>query len=156
MNPCHPFHRPPVPPYGRGRAALVAALALLWLTPGHAQTADAAPGIGLTTALQTFAALAAILALFIGTAWLLRRLNGGRGPAGGGPMRVVGGLSLGPRERIVLVEIEDTWLVVGIAPGQMRTLHTMPKGEPPVPDGGDGQFAHWLRRFREIPKNAEN
>jgi flagellar protein FliO/FliZ len=36
---------------------------------------------------------------------------------------------IGTRERIVLVEIGDTWIVVGLVPGQIRTLHTLPKGE---------------------------
>jgi flagellar protein FliO/FliZ len=29
----------------------------------------------------------------------------------------------------VLVEVGDTWIVVGLVPGQIRTLHTLPKGE---------------------------
>jgi flagellar biogenesis protein FliO len=45
------------------------------------------------------------------------------------PLRVVGGLMIGTRERIVLVEIGDTWIVVGLVPGQIRTLHTLPKGD---------------------------
>ena len=46
-----------------------------------------------------------------------------------GGMKVVGGVALGPRERIVLVEVGDTWLVIGLVPGQIRTLYKMPKGE---------------------------
>ncbi len=153
-----PSHRPAK---RAGVLATLAAALLAWQATGHAQTADAAaaaPGVGLSTMLQTFAILAAILAVFVGAAWLLRRLNGGRGLIGGnGPMHVVGNLPVGPRERIVLIEIEDTWLVVGIAPGQMRTLHAMPKGTLPVPPGGgDGQFAHWLRQFRDLSKNAKD
>lgn len=105
--------------------------------------------------LQTFAGLALILALFLGTAWLTRRLGGG-GPVGGnGPMRIVGALPLGPRERILLVELGDTWLVVGVTPGQMRTLHVLPKGElPPTAGGGEKQFAHWLGQFRNRPETS--
>lgn len=43
-------------------------------------------------------------------------------------MKVVGGVALGPRERIVLLEIGDEWLVIGIVPGQIRTLHRLAKG----------------------------
>ena len=99
---------------------------------------------------QTFAGLALILGLFVGAAWLLRRMNGGKASmAGKGPMRIVSSLPVGARERIVLLEIEDTWLVVGIAPGQTRTLHTMPKGTVPLETTEDGQFGHWLKQFRE-------
>ena len=45
-----------------------------------------------------------------------------------GVMKIVGGVALGPRERIVLVEVGETWLVIGIVPGQIRTLHQLPKG----------------------------
>lgn len=67
-----------------------------------------------------------IVGLLAGTAWLARKVSGGKGFGHGG-MRVIGGVALGPRERIVLVEIGDTWLVIGIVPGQIRTLHKIPK-----------------------------
>ena len=56
---------------------------------------------------------------------------------------------MGPRERIVLIEIEETWLVIGIAPRQMRTLHTLPKGTVPEEVAAEGQFGHWLKQFRD-------
>jgi len=107
--------------------------------------------------LQTFAVLALILGLFIAAAWLLRRLNGGQGLlAGAGPMRIVASLQTGPRERILLVEIEDTWLVVGIAPGQINTLHTLPKGTLPQGDqGSERPFGLWLRQFRNERRGPE-
>ena len=65
------------------------------------------------------------------------------------PFVVVGGLMISPRERIVVLEVEDTWLVVGIVPGQIKTLHTLPKGELPLPAAGDGAFGQWLKQFAE-------
>ena len=67
--------------------------------------------------------------------------------------RVVGGLMISPRERIVLIEVEDTWIVVGIVPGQIKTLHTLPKGELPPPVAGDGTFAQWLKQIAERNKH---
>ncbi|MEF8758189.1 MAG: flagellar biosynthetic protein FliO [Candidatus Accumulibacter sp. UW25] len=29
----------------------------------------------------------------------------------------------------MLLEVDDSWIVVGLVPGQIRTLHTLPKGE---------------------------
>ncbi|MGF6611808.1 flagellar biogenesis protein FliO [Paraburkholderia sp. WSM4175] len=43
-------------------------------------------------------------------------------------MKTVGGASLGGKERVAVVEIGDTWLVLGAAPGNVRLLHTMPAG----------------------------
>lgn len=122
------------------------------------EAASQVPGVSFASMLQTFAGLALVLALFVGTAWLVHRLNGGRPLAGGsGPMRVVGTLPVSPRERILLIEIEDTWLVVAVSPGQMRTLHTQPRGElPPGAAVNEGQFAHWLQRFREPPATSKH
>lgn len=125
-----------------------------------AEGVSTAPGVSFISVLQTFGALALILILFIGAAWISRRLNGSGGLTGlagdSGPLRVVSSLPLGARERILLVEIEDTWLVIGVTPGQMRTLHTLPRGELPQASApGQGQFAHWLRQFRDTKKNEK-
>lgn len=106
--------------------------------------------------LQTFAGLAFILALFICAAWLARRLGAGNGMLNGkAPLKVVGGLVISPRERILVIEIDDTWLVVGVAPGQMRTLHTLPKGELAAEAADAGKFGHWLQQFRSKPGNVD-
>ncbi|MGE5490853.1 MAG: flagellar biosynthetic protein FliO [Actinomycetota bacterium] len=109
------------------------------------------PGLSAGTYVQAFLALGFIVGLLALTAWLARKVTGGKGFGHGG-MRVVGGVALGPRERIVLVEAGDTWLVIGIVPGQIRTLHTMPKGES-MPDGlspsVDKPFAQWLKQIME-------
>lgn len=111
----------------------------------------AAPGVSAGSYLQAMLALGVIVALLVGTAWLARKITGGKGFGQGG-MRVVGGVALGPRERIVLVEAGDTWLVIGIVPGQIRTLHTMPKGESlgeGLPPAADKPFAQWLKQIME-------
>ncbi|MBI4740604.1 MAG: flagellar biosynthetic protein FliO [Betaproteobacteria bacterium] len=92
--------------------------------------------------------LAFILGLLFLAARLLRGMNGGRS-FGGGPLKVVGGLAVGARERVVLVEIGDSWLVIGIAPGQIQTLHTMPKGEAPASVAEAKPFGQWLKQFVE-------
>jgi len=33
---------------------------------------------------------------------------------------------LGQRERVVIVEVAGTWLVLGVAPGQVSKLHELP------------------------------
>ena len=63
-------------------------------------------------------------------------------------------VAVGQRERIVLVEINDTWLVVGVAPGQVRTLHSMAKAELPATQAGmatgaNGKFPEWLKQIME-------
>jgi flagellar protein FliO/FliZ len=41
----------------------------------------------------------------------------------------LGGASVGARERVVLVEVENTRLLLGVAPGQVRTLYALPARE---------------------------
>ena len=115
-----------------------------------AQTAVAeAPGVSATMMLQTVLGLALVIGVLFFAAYLLRKLNGGRGFGSNGPLRVVGGLMIGTRERIVLVEVGETWLVIGLVPGQIRTLHTLPKGELKTTGDGDRLFAQWLKQIVE-------
>lgn len=152
MSPQTP-HRLPTCRRPRPAAGVPFALAATLLPAAEAVATEAVsvPGVSFATMLQTFAGLALILALFLGAAWFARRLNGGQAFVGGnGPLCVLCTLQVGPRERILLIEVAETWLVVGVIPGQIRTLHTLPKGELPAAGiPGEGQFAHWLRQLRE-------
>ncbi len=107
---------------------------------------------------QVVVGLAAVLALVIAAAWLLKRFSS-LGGTSSGLIRIVGGAAVGQRERIVLVEVGGTWLLVGVAPGQVRTLHTMPRSESAVtpeaaaPAPADTAFSTWLRRITEKRKH---
>jgi flagellar protein FliO/FliZ len=100
--------------------------------------------VGVGGLLQVILALGFVLAVIVGLAWALRRL-GAVPQAGTGVMKIIGGISVGQRERIVLVQVGETQLVVGIAPGEIRTLHVLdrPIVVPPAPSGG-GDFAQRL------------
>ncbi|MCC6657957.1 MAG: flagellar biosynthetic protein FliO [Rhodocyclaceae bacterium] len=120
--------------------------------PGAA-LAQAAP-VGLPDAgaglLQVFIGLGVVIAAIVGALWLLKRLSAPRGAAAGA-LRVIAGAAVGPRERVVLLEVEDTWLVIGVAPGQVSALHQLPRGRlaeaPPAPAGKD--FGGWLKQVME-------
>jgi flagellar protein FliO/FliZ len=100
---------------------------------------------------QTVFGLAIVLALIWGAAWMLRRLNVGS-PSQGSAIRVLASQALGQRERVVLVEVADQWLVLGVAPGQVSALSAMPKGALPAPPSPSSplasQFASLLARAR--------
>ncbi|SMG38737.1 flagellar biosynthetic protein FliO [Paraburkholderia susongensis] len=88
---------------------------------------SAVPALGVGAVLQTFVGLAVVIGLVFGCAWLARRFGLQPGQRGG-LVKTVGGASLGGKERVAVVEIGDTWLVLGAAPGNVRLLHTMPAG----------------------------
>jgi flagellar protein FliO/FliZ len=110
------------------------------------------PGPSTAAILQMLLGLTLIIAILFAGAYLLRKLNGGRSFGSSGPLRIVGGLMLSARERIVLVEVGDSWIVVGIVPGQIKTLHTLPKGDLPAASGGEKPFALWLKQISERKK----
>jgi flagellar protein FliO/FliZ len=95
---------------------------------------------------QTLAALGVVVATIFAAAWLLRRLQSGAGLAS--PLvKTIGAAHLGPRERVVVVEVGETWLVLGVAQGSVRTLHTLPRGELPAAAATQA-FAGVLAKFK--------
>lgn len=69
-------------------------------------------------------ALLLVLGLFMAFAWLMRRFNGFQPSAKGG-LRVITGLSLGARERLVVVKAGKQQILLGVTPGQIRKLHVL-------------------------------
>ncbi len=100
---------------------LIAAIALL-LTPAAALAAPPDMAGGLFTVLLS---LALILGGFVAVAWFARRYLPGMGAQG--VVKVVATTAVGPRERVVVVEVDDTWLMLGVGGGNVRLLHTLPK-----------------------------
>lgn len=130
---------------------------LLFSLPFSAVAAETAtPAVSAGTYLQATVALALIVALLLGLTWLARKVSGSKGFGQGG-MKVIGGVALGPRERIVLLEVGDEWLVIGVVPGQIRTLHRMLKGNDmpadTLPVAGEKPFTQWLQSVTERRKH---
>jgi len=88
--------------------------------------------------------LIVVIALILGLAWAVRKY--GRLPANNQiEMKVLGGLSLGTRERAVLIEVEGKRLLLGVAPGRVETLHVMNDKEKP-----DTEFNKNLTEAMEV------
>jgi len=68
--------------------------------------------------------LGLVLAIIFFMAWIVRRM-GGMQVMGTQKIKLLGGMSLGAREKVVLVQIENKRLVLGVAQGQVNTLHVM-------------------------------
>ena len=112
-------------------------------------SSTASPGAG--GLLKTIMALTLVLGLLAGLAWMMKRF-GPKMSGGSANLRVVGALNLGGRERIMVVEVGDQWIVVGAAPGRVNALHTMPRQEGELaPTAAHGalpatHFADWLKK----------
>ena len=89
-----------------------------------ATNAPAAPAAGLA---QVTLSLALVLAAIFATAWAVRRfrlLSGGRTETGAA-INVLAERAVGPRERVVLLQVGDERMLVGVATGNVRLLHVM-------------------------------
>ena len=86
--------------------------------------------------LNMFMGLAVVIALILGLAWVLKKY--GRLPSNNlVDMKVLGGLSLGTRERAVLIEVENTRLLVGVTPGHIQTLYVLDGASDQTPTSFD-------------------
>lgn len=114
--------------------------------------------LGMGQLFQTFFSLLLVILLIIGIAWVLRR-SGRFGSALGGQLRAIGGLSLGGRDRILLVDAGGTHLLLGISPGGgIQTLYVFPE---PLElgdeyNGGAPPFAATLQKLlKSTDQNRE-
>ncbi len=99
---------------------------------------------------QLTLSLIAIVALILAISWALKRLKLA-GPRGSGEIAVLDELSVGPRERIVLVRVGESQVLVGIGAGGLVPLTPLAvpialKGDTPVPP-----FAERLRDMMKRP-----
>ena len=85
---------------------------------------------------QVSTALAGIIVLIIVAMWLFRRFGFARGTFKANQAQLT--VKLGTKERVVVVEIEQEWLVLGVTASQINLLHTLPipnhaSQEAPIP-----------------------
>jgi len=103
-------------------------------------------GIG-SQLLQLVLGLGLVVALIFGLAWLMRRVQRA-GPAGNHVIELVGSRALGPRDRLVLVQVGNEQVLLGISPGSITALHVM--NEPvKVPDTQNAT-PEFARRLLEV------
>ena len=100
--------------------------------------------------LQVVFGLLVVMGLLAGALWFLKRMGGGRF-APGSVVKIVGGVSVGNRERVMVVEVADQWIVIGVAPGQVSTLASMPRQDQPAAQVAPGvpNFSAWLKQTIE-------
>lgn len=70
-----------------------------------------------------FALMVVLAAIFV-IAWLLRRMRV-VGSRVGGAIDVLAHVQLGQKERAVLLKVGSTQILLGVAPGQVNTLHVL-------------------------------
>lgn len=98
---------------------------------------------------KTLLGLIAVLALMAGAVWMMRRFGVVK-PLNRSVARVVGGVSVGSRERVMVVEVAGQWILVGVAPGRVNALGQLPRPEDAefVTDQATAptSFSEWLKQ----------
>lgn len=124
-------------------AALAMPFSVLAAEPVAAATTAAAPavssGVGGQLTQLVFGLLLVLGLIFL-LAWLLRRVQQA-GPAGKGQViDIVGSRALGPRDRLMLVQVGNEQILLGLSPGNITALHVLkepvqvPSSEKPTPE----------------------
>ena len=136
--------------------------ALFSISAAHAQNATSTVATASTSTtstagnlMQVTLGLMVVLGLMAAAAWALRRFNMAKGH-NAAQIKIIGGVSVGNRERVMVVEIADQWIVVGVAPGRVNALATMAKQETTIiPDAAPSKnFSSWLAQTIE-KRNAQ-
>ena len=109
-------------------------------------SATFAPNSGVPTGglLQMALSLVVVLTLIFAITWLVKRFNLAT-PRASRAMAIVDELTLGPRERLLLVRVGESQVLLGVGAGGVVALTPLPAAivvPPATPDGG---FAARLR-----------
>ncbi len=72
--------------------------------------------------------LAVVLAVMALLSWLVKRLLPNAAGGQHSVVKMVGGVSVGSRERVVVLEVAGRWLVVGVAQGQVSAIANLDIG----------------------------
>lgn len=120
------------------------------VTTTAAAVPPASPVFGM---MQGVFGLLIVIGLIFAAGWLMRRI----GPRGrtGNVVQVLGGASVGPREKVVVVRAGDQTLVLGVAPGHVALLHTVPAGTTfETPAAGENAAPSFGDRLRTVQRSA--
>lgn len=107
-------------------AGLLLALPLSALAAVPVAQVAAAPAVGSVSGqlTQLVLGLLLVIGLIFVLAWLMRRVQR-IGPGNGQVIELVGSRALGPRDRLVLVQVGEEQILLGITPGRITPLHVL-------------------------------
>ena len=100
----------------------------------------------------------AVIAMIPVALWLLKRTPIGGGAAHG-TMRAVATLPISNNQRLITVEVgqgdQRKWLVLGVTPQQITTLHTMEPGADAAPAAGAVAPVPFAQLFSKLRRDQE-
>ncbi len=113
------------------RYALVVLVTYAFMLPAAQAIQDtkavsSTTGEGLSAAhfAQVTIGLMVVIIVIFGLAWLVKRF-GYLPSSKPGALKIIGGLMVGQRERAVLIQVGDKQILIGVAPGLVKTLYVL-------------------------------
>ncbi|MDR6928146.1 flagellar biosynthetic protein FliO [Pseudomonas sp. BE134] len=98
---------------------------------------------------QLVLGLLLVLGLIFFLAWMLRRVQQA-GPAGKGQViELIGSRALGPRDRLMLVQVGNEQILLGLSPGTITALHVL-KEPVQVPGASEKATPEFAQRLLEM------
>lgn len=69
------------------------------------------------------------------------------------PVKVIGAVSIGNNQRLMMIEVGEEWILLGVTTQQINTIATMPRQEPVSNANGiaagKANFASWMQTALE-------
>ncbi|WP_449434958.1 flagellar biosynthetic protein FliO [Pseudomonas putida] len=132
----------------RAVMALAALLASGVACAATATAPAAAPGSLSGQLAQMVFGLLLVVGLIFFLAWLLRRMQGAA-PKAGQVIEIVGSRAIGPRDRLLLVQVGNEQILIGHTPGNIEALHVL--AEPvQVPASARQATPEFAQRLMEL------
>ena len=104
-------------------ALLVSEVVIAAAEPNASAAAPLPAGLGAQLAQMVFGLLLVVGLIFF-LAWLLRRMQG-NAQRGAQVIEIVGSRAIGPRDRLLLVQVGKEQILIGHSPGSIEALHVL-------------------------------
>lgn len=132
----------------------------LMLVPTGAYSDEATPSSVLKTdpmsgayIMQLIMGLIVVVLCIVALAWLSKRINRLQS-AGIDSFKVIGGINMGARERVVLLQVGEEQLLIGVSPGRINKLHTLATPVQTDASGSDLEATGFSKKLKVIMRDA--
>lgn len=96
-----------------------------------------------------------VLALFFACIWLMRKV-GALPENSKQKMRVIAGLSLGGRDRVVLVQVGEKQVMLGVSPGRVNNLLVLEGNECITQESSDKPEGEFSQKLKQVMTGSLN
>jgi flagellar protein FliO/FliZ len=87
-----------------------------------------------------------IVVVIFGIAWVLKRFNLTQ-QKGSGMIKVIGGMAVGTKDRLMVIEIGEERLLLGLSPGRIEKLHIL--NRPQTIQNADPSFIDQIESLKD-------